>query len=910
MKLFASMVVLFFLAIPGLAQNTKGDRPEVSGTRQNRFQGKPGKNQKGKQSYNRVTPNRYSLANSARSFKRPRKPSSGNKKIFSQKGGFINNASRTPKDKQQQWRAVSTSRVVVRSRSGKTKNVYPQKGRYVNNSSGRPQEARKPVSNNRTLKRLKKLQRSQKTKPPRKDDQVIPRSASGSFIRNKTINTNARFWNVRRKGEKAVTTDLAGKPLRTKNFRTPPREVLEPTFHPYKGRKRVGDRAYKGPASGKYVSSTRAGQHAWKGDITGRKIRGRNYSSKVPSGVGEPTMGHQRINGSSGDRVYKGIVPGKGYKSKSGKTKAGLFPNPVRTPGIGANGIGYSGRLKGQRPLKGGGSRSGRFWNNKGYAIQPKSPGIGADRVGTFQGNIKGGRPIKGGGSRSGRLWNNKGYAIQPKTPGIGADRVGTFQGNIKGGKPLKGGGSRSGKTWNNKGYAIQPKTPGIGADRIGTFQGNIKGGKPLKGGGSRSGKTWNNKGYAIQPKTPGIGADRIGTFQGNIKTNRQAKGGGSRSGQLWNNKRTPIAVRTPSPDAAKAGGFPGKIRRFELTPGYNNQGDEFTGFIKTRKPLKGGGSVSGKVWNNKNAAIERKTPGIGANKIGTFQGNIKGSRPIKGGGSVSGKVWNNKTTPIPVKTPPSSAQKAGTYQGNKYLFELTPGFNNQGEEFTGYIKLPKYFKKAYKKNPNAAEESILKRRPNKTTYKVDNLQVKVERRKYVTNKDLPEEATKKLKPTAATNAVANLQVRVERRKYVVNKNLPEVASKKLKPTDATNAVGNLQVKVKQYHYVHNGSSSKEALNVREPGKAFAKSTDYQGNIKMKKFELAKLFSERNRELHPDAKFVKLNKNNVKEERSFLTNVKLWWARSFRKSETQPDHLKEKQHKPRYDKGESGMWNE
>jgi hypothetical protein len=143
-----------------------------------------------------------------------------------------------------------------------------------------------------------------------------------------------------------------------------------------------------------------------------------------------------------------------------------------------------------------------------------------------------------------------------------------------------------------------------------------------------------------------------------------------------------------------------------------------------------------------------------------------------------------------------------------------------------------------------------------------------------------------------------------------VNKNLPEIASKKLKPTDATKAVTNLQVKVKQYHYINNSSSSKEALNVREPGKAFAKATDYQGNIKMKKFELAKLFSERNRERHPDAQFVKINKNNVKEERSFFTNIKLWWGRNFRKSETQPDHLKDKQRKPRYDKGEGDMWND
>ncbi len=106
-----------------------------------------------------------------------------------------------------------------------------------------------------------------------------------------------------------------------------------------------------------------------------------------------------------------------------------------------------------------------------------------------------------------------------------------------------------------------------------------------------------------------------------------------------------------------------------------------------------------------------------------------------------------------------------------------------------------------------------------------------------------------------------------------------------------------------EWDYKHNPSSHKEALDVREPGKAFARVTDYQGNIRMKKFEL---FGKK--ELHPDARFVKTNKNNVKEEKDLLTNFKLWWARLFRKNETQPDNLKEKIRKPRFDKREQGLW--
>ena len=74
------------------------------------------------------------------------------------------------------------------------------------------------------------------------------------------------------------------------------------------------------------------------------------------------------------------------------------------------------------------------------------------------------------------------------------------------------------------------------------------------------------------------------------------------------------------------------------------------------------------------------------------------------------------------------------------------------------------------------------------------------------------------------------------------------------------------------------------------------------------RFEAKYQLFEKNRALHPDAQFVRTNKNNVKGEKDALTNLKLWWARLFKKEETQPEHLKEKLKKPRYDDGEQGMW--
>ena len=93
-----------------------------------------------------------------------------------------------------------------------------------------------------------------------------------------------------------------------------------------------------------------------------------------------------------------------------------------------------------------------------------------------------------------------------------------------------------------------------------------------------------------------------------------------------------------------------------------------------------------------------------------------------------------------------------------------------------------------------------------------------------------------------------------------------------------------------------------EALKVLYPARAIARLGDFQGNVKMHKYNDSRL--------HPDSKFAHGFRDNVKEERTLLMNMKLMWAKLFRKSETQPDNLKEKITKPKYDKREKGLWND
>ena len=94
--------------------------------------------------------------------------------------------------------------------------------------------------------------------------------------------------------------------------------------------------------------------------------------------------------------------------------------------------------------------------------------------------------------------------------------------------------------------------------------------------------------------------------------------------------------------------------------------------------------------------------------------------------------------------------------------------------------------------------------------------------------------------------------------------------------------------------------SDKDALKVVAPGRAYARITDYQGNVKMSKYK--------DKRLLPDAQFAHTKENNVKSERTIMTDFKLLWTKIFKKNGTQPNAVKEKGVRPRYDKNERDLW--
>lgn len=934
-RLACLSVLTLVLSIPVMAQNTKGDKPTQS--RETRF-----KKTKKQKSAKRVS-SKGRTTTSLRAYK-PRKKSKGGERVgqsfgnirssrpgregsqntYPQRGVYVNNKSESGRNTEKRSSKRAPRIVQPRSATRSTRNTYPQSGRYVNYSStsdrkppkkkrtvsprsasrsfisrrsinvwanfsrprqrkeraysgdiaGRrirtrnfetkrpaivnapatarrqpaprpraragnrnqyvsgnataPRNTQRPVSNRSTLTRLKSLQSKRRPEGGRKIS-VVPRSASSPFLKRKSTNVWAHFPRPKRRQERAVTTDIAGKPLRTKNFQTRKPGLIQSSPRV----SRFGDRPYKGPASGSYRSATRSGR-TWKGDVARRRLIDRNSSS---------------------DRGFLGKAKPGGYQTRSGESRTAKGPIAVKAPKSGL-GIGnYRGNMRGKKGFgnQGEGYSGNLRQQRKGFADQGEG----------YSGNYKSRRRPKGGGSVSGKLWNNNNLPTPVRTPGIGASGLGKYQGRLRAGKKgfndqgegfsgtiksrraAKGGGSVSGKLWNNNNQPNPVRTPGIGSRGIGNYSGNIRAGRKAfanqgegySGNIKSKGKSFADQGESYTGNIRSRGksfADQGEGFSGMIRARRPAKGGGSVSGKLWNNNGTAIPSRSPSKAAMQAGGFPGKIRRTGRT--FQNQGEEYTGNIRrpTRTFRNQGEEYTGD--------IKRPTRSF-QNQGEEFSGFIKARRPAKGGGSVSGKLWNNNESPITVRAPKS----------------------DQGGEFRGNLKL----RRGYVKNPNAAEEALKKNRP-RNTFLTDGLQVRVQQHPYGK------------KPSAAEGSLPGW-----------------------KPSKESIRASEFTKVIRAYKYVRNPSSADVALKVREPGKAFGRATDFQGNIKMKKFDL---FGKRG--LHPDAQFVKTNKNNVEGEKDMFTNFKLWWARLFKKSETQPGHLKDKGHKPRYDKGEQGLWYE
>ncbi|NOT75606.1 MAG: hypothetical protein HOP08_11800 [Cyclobacteriaceae bacterium] len=789
-----------------------------------------------------------------------------------------------PRYKEKAWKGGLDNRPIKnQSATGSVRNTFSQKGRYVSSYKRHPTKKQTPFSNGREIGQAARNSRRPLTGGS--EGNIIPASVSRLFIKRGKRNV---YWGKYSKKEKPFLKDITGGPLRTKNFRTMPAGLVGRDTLNFFGRKPSGDRANKVQTGG-YVSGSQGGR--WKkGDIAGwrlrRSARGRkevagrfvfprklSISNKMGRSGKVPGSGFQ-TGTKRGEQAQLSSVPSKVYnRNINGKVRKGVKPfgggpgsfaagfsgNIRRRGGFSQQGTNYSGNIRRNR-LRGfstdGVNYSGRIKRSSQRGISTEganySGNIKRNRLrgfstegANYSGNIKQNR-LRGfsteGVNYSGRIKRNSqrrfstdglGYAGNLRKRGFSTDGV-NYSGRIK-------RSSRQGFSTEGLGYAGNLRRRGFSTDGV-NYSGRIK-------RSSQRGFSTEGLGYAGNLRKRGFSTDGV-NYSGRIKRSSQRgysneglgyagnlrKRGFSEQGvgSSGNIKRS--SVRGISTDGL---GSSGRIKTSNII-GFTPQGVNFAGHLKRGRIEKGGGSVSGKLNSNK--------PLIGTppktTQGGNYSGNIKFKKPEKGGGSVSNQPRNNNDKPV-----------------------LSTPLGSDEINYSGRIALSR-FKKNYIQNPNASKESLKKQRPDKTSYMVTGLQIKVRQGDY------------QKKPNAAKNS------------------LPGIA-----PSKATVKASEYSKSMKQYwDYKHNPSSSKESLKVRAPGKAFARISDYQGNVKMHKYSGSRL--------HPDAQFAHGYEDNVKGERTLLMNVKLMWGKLFRKNETQPENLKEKLQKPRYDKREKGMWND
>ena len=598
------------------------------------------------------------------------------------------------------------------SATGSVKNVFSQKGPYVAYYRKRQNKKEKRVSNKRELSLIRRFSHTPHTGGAQERYQG---PVSRPFILRGKKNV---YWGKFSKKEKPFTRDITGGPLRTRNYKSSPAGLVGRDTLKFFGRKPFGDRRTR-RAGGGYITATR-GNRGWKGDIAGWRLR---KTAKNNREVRGQFVFPRLLSVSRKGEQSEPKIPGGGYKSRTTKGEKAQFKS---IPAIFLE-TDLGGRLKGpKRPKVGALNTSRRLWNNKGQPIFGKVPGSGSFKAARFSGTFR----------QDGR----SGFSRQ------GAD----FSGNIKRGSIR--GFSTDGV--NYSGRIKRNQLRGFSSDGV-EYSGNIK--RSQLRGFSTDGV--NYSGRIKRSQLRGFSSDGV-EYSGNIK--RSQLRGFSTDGVNYSGRIKRSQLRGFSSDGVE---YSGNIKSSQVR-GFGRQGEDFAGSIKMKRPEKGGGSVSGKFWNNDKKPILVKTPGLGVAGLANYSGEIAHSK----------------------------------------------------------------FKQYYVQNPNSSK----------------------------------------------------------------------LATRTRKPGEATYLVAGIYSKVRQHHYERNPNSSDLALKVLSPGKATARVRDYQGNYKMHKYSSSRL--------HPDAQFAHGYRDNVKEERTLLMNVKLIWSNLFRKSETQPENLKEKVRRPRYDKREKGLW--
>ncbi|HZY77964.1 MAG TPA: hypothetical protein VFE50_00480 [Cyclobacteriaceae bacterium] len=761
---------------------------------------------------------------------------------------------RTPKHSERAWKGDIKGQPFSspRSATGQVSNVYRQKNKYSKYVSKRP--SGKDVAFSNKAKLAKAAAMGTDTSPKNWKRSVVTATGQVPFVTRGRKNV---YWGKIKIRERAKTKDMAGRPLYKRNFQSSGMGLTNRDTLAFFGRKPHGDVMGKGKGR-KFTPGSEA-KGGWLNDIAGYRLR-----KRTPQG--QPT---------------KGFL---GFRSKSGQLRSGKLQG--KAPGIGAGAI--------ERHLNKTGGISGKAYGDQG---------------GAYTGYLKAGKRNKFKGGAASALWNNNRTPIAGKALPGNAGRAGNYSGNLRGSGKMFGdqGGRYTGylkaqkkgkavltpKTlWNNKNKPVTELELGRAGGAAGNFSGNLRG----------SGKMFTDQG---------------GRYTGYLKAQKKGKAILTPRA-LWNNKNKPVTELELGRAGAAAGNFSGNMKGSGKA--FNDQGGSYTGYLKARK--KGKAILTPNVlWNNNGKSVtELEDRGFAA-AAGTFQGRKKTRGPQKGKMLATPNVlWNNNGKAVTELEDKGFAGAAGTFQGRKKI---------RGDQKGKALLTPSVMWNNKEKAVTQLETTKLAAKAG--YYRGNRKTRQQEKGKIMTSPNVlwnnNEKAVTEVAPTKSGEAAGLYQGRLkakEPKKYPLNSNhivwnnngkattQPDYnaagmsagqftgKTKFHKESKSRDVEIEDRMKVKK-QYTQGPYSVDEAIKKEKIHQATARRVDYQGNVKMRKF-----FDRRGES--PDAKFINPGENNVKEDRTIITNVKLLWARLFQKSESQPANLKSNSNKLRYDKREKGLW--
>ncbi len=609
----------------------------------------------------------------------------------------------------------------------------------------------------------------------------------------------------------------------------------------------------------------------WRGDITGRRLRTRSASSVRRSPVfrsGPSYLSQKPYSETRSARRASRL-------QSTPRTASSLREHPwkggrkivARTP-YGA--YGYSRKIPDRSPGRGEKAFKGDITGRR-VAVKRSPPRT----VTTYRTDPKYSRRKPGDQPYVGRAAGDHRTATRRGEAGWQGDITGRrLRQNYTSGRTRRGDQagapigrrtqlSASGRITRTFQRSLPQKSPGVGTQQATRFQGQFR----------------------KHELKPSFGAD-VGKHTGSIKARRPQTGGGSISAKIWGRQQGRLPQKSRGAGTQQATRFQGQFRRHELNPSYGADVGKYTGSIKARRPQTGGGSISAQIWGKQQGRLPQKSQGIGTKQatqykgfhrmhdlkpsygadVGKYSGSIKARRAPKGGGSISAKIWGKPGTALPKKSPGNEALSATQFRGNIKRGELVRGIAKDVGTYQGNLKARRV------RPPGKFEGS--EHRGSHYSFE--------------------------LKPGMEGDAPYYRGDRKQPR-YVKRPNADPGALKGIGIGKADRQMGKFQGNSRlQVNIKMNPNSDKGALAGRAPNRSALKAAQYQGNMKMKKTQDGRMY--------PSYHYMANRPVNAKNEKEKFFSFRLLWVKLFKNTSEDPDHLKEPERRPRYDKRESSIW--